>query len=189
MVTKLFRENKKKNGINCMVYLRKFGKAYNVEKIKETNEISDIDAEFIKHELIGTPDSPNELSFWFCENEDKLLDVEKAILLSGNSIDKVYFIKIYQKQLENEKIDIVNENGKTAYLGYENCHANIKNLDYHLIGKIGGLIIDNAKEESNILFLDKNQVKNILIEAYRNKEIEESKIDSKLFEDIKKYAK
>lgn len=170
-----------------MYYIRKLSNNPNLEKVKNAEDIGELDADILKQEL-GTTD--NSLSFWKCDTLEKMEDTIKAILLSTTGIKTSQFFILSDDIIDKYgfKMDDT-QPGITGYKGFEQLHINMTELTYSKIGKVLQMLNEVFKNPQNTLKLDRDKVKAYIIEVKQAGLLNEEVLKDGLRKEIDKYCK
>ncbi len=168
-----------------MYYIRKLSNNPNLIKIKNSQNVNDLEADILRQE-VGT--TKNTLSFWKCDNLQNLQTTITAILLSTTAIKKYQFYIIDDKILDKYKLQMDDsELGQTAYLGYENLHSNMINLNYGKIGNVLWMLHEVFQNDNLIVQVNKQTAKQYIEEASNKGLLNKDNLDEHLKNDIDKY--
>ena len=168
-----------------MYYVRRLSNIPNLEKIKAANNIEDIDSDILRQEL-GT--TGNTLSFWKCSNLEDINDTIKAILLSMSEIKKSQFYIINDGIIEKYGLKMDDtQPGNTGYKGFESLHSDMVELTYSKIGAVLRMLNEIFKNPANTKKVDRQKVKDYILEVIKDDLLNEDALNSELKEDIEKY--
>ena len=170
-----------------MYYVRKLSNNPNLEKVKNADDIGELGADILKQEL-GT--TSNSLSFWKCDNLEKLKDTIKAILLSTTGIKASTFFILSDDIIDKYgfKMDDT-QPGLTGYKGFEQLHINMTELTYSKIGTVLQMLNEVFQDPQNTPKLDRDKAKAYIMEVKQAGLLNEEALKDELRKDIDKYCK
>lgn len=169
-----------------MYYIRMLSKPSALDKLANVSNIEELCADFLAQEM---KTSSNTLSFWHSESLEKE-PLDRAIiaaLLASNKIETTQFIIIDSDSLNANDIQVDDyEPGKTAYIGGENLHSNLCDLNYKKIGSILQIYKSICMDEKLTPKIQKSQVKEYIKDAKMKNLINEEKAQDDLKPKLKK---
>ncbi len=133
-----------------------------------------------------------ELSAWKCSSldDEEIRKGLKAALLASSGIRNSWFVILSSEDLDDAGVTIDESSpGKTGLKGGESLHVNLKNLTYKKIGKLLVMYRKSIGTSAGKILSEirKEKVREIVLEACRNDEINEDAINLALLKDIKRY--
>ena len=171
-----------------MYLIRKLSNTPNLYKLRHCKDIGLLDADILRQELRT---EENNLSCWKCEQIDdskQLKDTLKAIILSTSSIKVSQFVIFDMETIQKFgfSMDFLEE-GKTAYMGYENLHINLTQLTYSKLGDVLSAYCMVTQNENFTPLLKKDEVTDYIIEAFNEGLIDKEKLHKDLLSDMSKF--
>lgn len=151
-------------------------KTSSLDKLATIDSIEELCADFITQEM---KTSSNTLSFWHSESLERepLNQALSAALLASNKIESTQFIIIDSDSLEAYGIHIDdNEPGKTGYIGGENLHSNLCDLNYKKIGHLLQIYKSVCMDEQRTPKIKKSQVREYIIEINNKQRLNIEKV-------------
>ena len=129
----------------------------------------------------------NALSFWKCDTTDRgvLQDAALAIAASGNRIDKLEVVWIAEKELRAHGQTLKDTDGDTPISSLRKRHVDVRKLDYVRLGDVAQQI-SAAIENNEHLLLTRKAVRDILVSAVKQKNVNLEDLAHKVQEEIRK---
>lgn len=167
-------------------YIRKLSNLPNLQKIKCVDDIEELEADVIGQELRT---SNNALSFWKCDCLLNTKEAQKAIILSSTAIKAMQFYILSDEIIKKYNLSMDDsEMGETGYIGCENLHSNMINLNYSKIGNILKMLKEVFQDPKLTPKLEKKEVKEYIIEIEKDERLDRKKTKEELIEAIDKYC-
>ena len=160
----------------------------NRENWPEPNEISDI-SKLSADALKDLNTTNNELSVWEVDSEDDVWKGVLAYIASRNSkvTDDVDIVVIKEDDLKDKKLSVTYHKNPTNFMGMEDKHKDILELDYKSMGNLASVIIKALDEEKDRI-CSKIEVDEWFKKAIQEGYISSSKIDKDRFGALRKYV-
>lgn len=140
--------------------------------------MKDIPADTVLAEFVT---DNNKLSVWKVENESDLIDAFIALGSNCNSIGTIDAVKIDENIISHLSFD--DENGETPTISINHKHRNITNLNYVTLGDVIDSMIKGIGNNGYV-HKTKGEMKEILVQAYRNNRIDMEKVSPNMKESI-----
>ena len=128
----------------------------------------------------------NSLSFWRCASAtvDDLEEAALAIAATRNRIEKVEIVWLADDDLLNDGQTLINTEGETPVPDLTGLHVDLCRLDYVRLGKVARRIVI-ALGEQRYRRLRKARVKELLVEAVKQKRVELMDLDENIQKEVR----
>lgn len=130
----------------------------------------------------------NTLSLWRVESEAEIESAVLALSASSKSeqIETIDIVWIPESVFDNYGIEISEETpGDTVVEDLANNHRDLIHITYKTLGDIAEIITKEILDQAHYKKVTKSKVKELLINAYKDKRILEEKCTPKMLEKIK----
>lgn len=132
----------------------------------------------------------NSLSFWRCPTETTE-DLEKAVLAiaaTRNRVEKIEIVWLIDDDLQNDCQTLENTEGDTPVLELKELHVDVCRLDYVRLGKVA-IRIATALENCRWRRITKGRVRELLVEAVKQKRVELADLQQSIQTEVQKSLK
>jgi len=145
---------------------------------------SEIPADAVTGDLRTTS---NGISFWLCGTCDALLldDLALAIASAGDRVDRMDFIWVQQRELEDKNIRLVETQGVTPVEDLAEKHVDAVSLDYVRLGQIAGSI-DSALQSERYRRFSRKQIAEVLTDAVQVGRVQLHQLKERVREEVTK---
>jgi hypothetical protein len=123
--------------------------------------------------------SCDKLSVWRISAEDELPNAILAWVAAGEKLDSMDFVILRGSELNAHGLDAKPSPGGTPVKDMVNCHYDIVDLTYSMLGRVAGIILAVVKEE-RVERRTKAELREILMSAIAAKRLAPTDLTEKL---------
>lgn len=127
----------------------------------------------------------NTLSVWSSNDEDEIKKSLLALGASLTSIEKIDYVTLDARQLEDDALQLVNTDGRTAAFGSNFLHRDIVELDHAALAKVAEHVKRKVRDDE-FSTLTKGELKSMLLDGLKTGALDETMLDKKLRQELEK---